>query len=113
MFQYLYGLNSPCVFKYSDNMETLTIADKGTAKMIRLNIEYGKLEKKFYTWRDSKEKTSTLLLDLEETSVFIEVCNAAYYHIQKDKNASKVHLAGIELIYKMLFGKLKLNMPVQ
>ncbi len=112
MFQYLYSLKSPFVYTYSENFDTLTITDKKRDEMITLNINYDNVERKFYDWCKVKQKSNILTYTFEESVIFIEVCNIAYCHIHKDKNASEIHKAGVGLIYTTLFGYLKVDLPI-
>ena len=112
MFQYLYSLKSPFIYTYTENHDTLIITDKKKDEMVTLNINYDQVEKKFYDWRNAKQNENILTYTLEESFIFIEVCNVAYRQINKDKNASRIHKAGVELIYKTLFGNLKVDLPI-
>ncbi len=112
MFQYLYSLKSPFICTYTKNNDTLIISDKKKDEMIKLNINYDQVEKKFYDWCKAKQNNSILTYTLEESVVFIAACNVAYCQINKDKNASEVYKAGVGLIYKTLFGHLKVDLPI-
>lgn len=112
LFQYLYSLKSPFIYTYTKNQDTLIVSDKKKDETIELNINYDQVEKKFYDWCKAKQNKIILTYTLEESVVFIAVCNVAYCQINKDKNASEVHKAGVGLIYKTLFGYLKVDIPI-